>query len=458
MSERSVINTLAGQAAPLLTADVRYGIVITRHSLFQPVEWTKSTPFIVDEVRVPANNPFQFGGDCNFEYTKSATLLGDVALRIEIPPHTVTNTVNPLNPPGAAYFVDHLGFAFIDKLDLNYAQNRLYEHNKYSLYFRYRQRHTKETTEHYNQIIFGDKTTAERTALLLNGTPQGQPLYVPLDYEFSFAPHESIPLVSLSQRVRWTLRSENFSNLIVRPTDGTANVTFPAGGWRVEMALTVYHVCGAESDHFLKLTDNEYGLCYMIHQDQMQKSNVISFRTDNTTQVIQIANINRAIKNLKWALLPFHLQDNTGRNDYFMFNPQPPLPLPPGPGVAPGMALYNPIISWQMKSQSMIIRRQCDNNYDRFYIRRRLYPSQPGESIFEQSYSMYPLAINTSVGFLDYNNLNNVTLEILFGVGGTGIDPDDVTQTTAQQLLVIIWADDYNFWYLNRGNWTRAFN
>lgn len=457
MSERSVINTLAGQAAPLLTSDVRDTSSIVQHSLFQPTEWSKATPFVIDELRVPANNPFGFQADINFEYCKTATLLGDLAMELIIPPHQITNTLNPQQPVGDAYFVDHLGYAFIDTFTTNYAQNRVMEHNKYDLYFRYRQRHTRETQEHYNVIVFGDQTTQDRRVLLQQGTPQGQPLIVPIDYSFSFAPNESLPLVSLSQRVRWTLRSEAFSNLVVRPLDGSSTVT-ALGNWSVNLLLTLYHVCGAESDHFLNMTNDIDGLTYMIHQGQIQKSNLLAFTQSNVTQTIQLNNINRAIKNLKWALLPVHLQDNTGRNDYFMFNPQPPLPLPPGPGVAPGMAPYNPIIQWGLKATSLIIQRTKDNHFDRFYQRRRLFPSPPGESIFEQSYSLYPLALNSSLGFLDYNNLCNPNLEILFGVGGTAIDPDDVTQTQPQRLLLIVWADDYNFWYLNRGNWVRAFN
>lgn len=455
MSERNVINTLAGQAAPLLCADIRSVAAIETASLFQPTEWAKSTPYVIDEIAVPLCQPFNFGADCTFEYTKSATLLLRADLEITIPPHTVANTVNPANPPGQAYFVDHLGFAFINNLELHFGQNKVYDHGKYDLYFRYREKHLFETRDHINEMIYGDKTTAERTALLLNGTQPGQPLIVPLDYCWTQTPTSSLPLVSLSQRVRWTLRSENLDNLIVHPIDGTTVVT-PQGQWQVRLLLKVAHLTGAESNHFLEMTANVRGLTYLIHQSQRQFTTVIATQTSNATVPVQLGNINRAIKILRWALLPLHLMDNTGRNDYFMFNPQPPLPLPPGPGVNPGMTPYNPVVSWRLEATGLLVQRQIDNAYNRYLLRMDAFPSSPGESVFWQSYTMAAIAPNCTMGFIDYNNLPNPTLMINLGVNGTGVDPDN--GLLDQKLVVIVVADDYNFWYLNRGNWSRAFN
>lgn len=454
MSERSVINTLAGQAAPLLCCDVRSKGDIESCSLFYPTNWCKSTPFVIEEFAVPLSNPFGFGADCTFEYTKSATILLRSDLEITIPPHTVTNTLVPANPPGQAYFVDHLGFAFIDRLELHFGQNKIFDHSKYDLYMRYREKYLDETRDHINEMVFGDKTTAQRTNLLLNGTPAGQPLIVPLDYAWAQTPTSGLPLVSLSQRIRWTLRSENLNNLIVHPIDNTAVVT-PQGNWQVRLLLKVVHLTGSESQCFLEKTMATSGLTYLIHQSQRQLSDTISSGR-NAVKSIQLGNINRAVQILRWALLPIHLQDNTGRNDYFMFNPQPPLPLPPGPGVTPGMNPYSPIVSWGLTATGLTVQKDIDNYYNRYLLRFDLFPSAPGESIFFQCYSMGPIAPNCTLGFLDFNNLPNPTLVIQLGQNGTGLDPDN--NLLEQQLLVVIIADDDNFWYLNRGNWSRAFN
>jgi hypothetical protein len=454
MPERNVINCLAGQASPLLFGRVDQTAAIMSHSLFHPRKWTTSTPFVIDHIKVPSNSSFGFGQDVNFEYTKSASLLLDVALEITLPAATITNTVNPANPPGQAYYVDHLGYAFIDNLTLYYGQNKVFDHDKYDLYFKYRERFPNEIRDHVNDVVFGDKTTAERTALLVNGTPAGQPLIVPLYY--IDRPDAAVPLISLSQRLRWTLKSELLNNLIVRPTDGTATVTLPQGGVQVQLCLTVAHVTGAEADHMLSLTNGEAGLTYMIHQCQRQYTNTIATTQGNRTIAVQLNNFNRALKIVRWALLPFHLQDNTGRNDYFMFQPQPPLPLPPGPGVNPGMTPYNPIISWNITATGLIVQRQILNLYSKTYLRHFWSPASPGEEIFFQAYSIVPLLVNSSCGMLDYNNLPNPVLNIELGPGGTGTDPDNAL--LPQTLLIILSADDYNFWYFNRGNFTRAFN
>lgn len=456
MPERPALSTLAGQAAPLLFTDVRVALNIMQNSLFAPLEWSKCTPYVKDHIKVSSSVPFNYGADVNFEYVKSASVLLDSALSIQLPTHTITNTLNPLNPPGQAYYVDHLGFSFINRLELQYGQNRVYDHDKYDLYFRYRERNTREIMDLENDCIFGDKTSAERTNLLLNGTPIGQPLIVPLDYCWDGNTNCCLPLICLSQRVRWVLRSEPFSNLLVRPTDGSATVT-ANGPTQVELLLTVGHVSGAESDHMLRLTNDVSGLTYLIHQAQRQYTEVISSLVSGERSIL-MTNFNRALKIVRFALLPFHLQDNTGRNDYFMFNNNPPLPLPPGPGVNPGMNPYSAIVNWRIEATGLVIQRVIENLYSRAYLRRHCFPSPHGESIFFQAYSHLPLCKNTTDGFMDYNNLPNPTLHITLGQNGTGIDPDDVTGTLPQRLLCIIHADDYNFWYFNRGNWSRAFN
>lgn len=456
MPERPVISTLAGQASPLLFDDVREKLRVLQVSPFTPLMWDKCTPFVVDHVRVGSNTPFGWGNDVNFEFQRLASVLLDSALEIKLGPTQVTNGLVPANPPGQAYYVDHLGFAFINTLELHFGQNKVFDHDKYDLYFHYRERHAREIVDLYDDCIYGDKTTAERTQLLLNGTPEGKPLIVPLDYIWDGYTKGSLNLLCLAQRMRWVLRSESLSNLVVRPLDGTTNIaqaTLPV----VTLLLTVGHVSGAENDVMLLSTNSDSaGITQMIHQSQRQYSQVISTVANNAAPYVPINNFGRALKQIRWALLPFHLQDNTGRNDYFMFAPQPPAPIPPGPGVAPGMAPYTPVVNWRIEANALVIQRTIENLYSKAYLRKNIYPSPHGEEIFFQTYSLLPLAKNCAYGMLDYNNLPNPQLIIQLGTGGTGIDPDD--GVSPQRLLVIIHADDYNFWYFNRGNWTRAFN
>lgn len=455
MPERNAINTLAGQAAPLLLGDVSTPEGIMTHSLFQPTEWSKATPFVVDCIRIPCNSPFAFEIDVTAELTKCATLLIDASFEVLIPPHVVTNTLNPANPPGAAYFVDYLGYSFFNHISIHFGQNKVFDHNKDDLYFSFAERYTDETRSHILPIIYGDATTADRTTLLLNGTQPGKPMIVPIDYAWSLSPTSALPMVSLSQKIRWTFKAENLQHLIVHPIDGSANVEVaPGRKWDVNLLLQVVHTSGAESDHFLRMVSGVDGLTYLINQAQRNKEAIST--TQQGVVSVNIKNINRAIKILRFALLPSHLQDNTGRNDYFMFAPQPPLPLPPGPGVNPGMSPYSPIVEWAIKACGLIIQREIGNSYNRYQMRFPMFPSRAGEEIFFQSYSMMPLAPNSTLGFMDYNNLPSCNLEVQLGVGGTGVDPD--SPNSPQRLILILNALDYNFWYFNRGNWTRAFN
>lgn len=448
MPERNALATLAGQAAPLLLAEVEDRESIQYNSFFHPREWTKCTPHVCDEVVISPSNPFAFGIDCNFQYCKSAALIKDASLRIVAAPNTVTSS--DINPPGPAYYVDWLGYAFIKKMVMSYGSNTLYDLDKYDLYFRSRWRHTRETIDAIADCVLGDATTAERTQALVNGTT----LEVPLDLPFSRSTYKRLPVVSLSQKLQFTLTSEEFSNLIVRGVGSNAVVT-PNTNWQVFLVLQVVHLSGAEVDHFLQMTNHMKGLTYMIAQSQRQRSTTFANSQNNVSLQTQITGVNRAIKLITFALLPSHLQDNTGRNDYFMFNPQPPLPLPPGPPTA-GMTPYNPILSWSLEATGLIIQRIILEKYNRVYQRMQKFPSPHGEFIYHQSYAMYPLAEDSSSGFQDYNNLPTPTLILNFGVGGTGVDSDN--PANPQTLVLILQAEDINFWYVNRGNFSRSFN
>ena len=85
-----------------------------------------------------------------------------------------------------------------------------------------------------------------------------------------------------------------------------------------------------------------------------------------------------------------------------------------------------------------------------------LFPAPGGDELFFQNYTIQPLAVNAALGYLDYTNLNNPTLYVTFGVGGTGTDPDE--PLLPQKLRLIVIGFDYNFWFFKSGNLARAFN
>ena len=442
MPERQVLTSLTGTIAPLLSVDVSKKNELSMASFWLPREWKKCAGFVDDDVILTPLGMSGLNLDMTFEMPKNATYVSDMVLGIQLPPYVVTPPGNP------ASYVDHLGFAIIDHFDTHFGSNLVYTHTALDLYFDYRKRFGIERLDAYDRMIYGDTTTAQRSALLLNGTPPGSPLLVPLMQPFSFDPMSALPLVTLSQKTRYTLKANALANITTLPVPGTTIATTG----QTNFVLHVYHInpSGNESSLLLSLSRDDDGLVYMIHQHQRQSMDDFASIQTNFSIVEKLSGITKPLKDLTWALIPTRLTNNTGFNDIFFFAPNPPAPIPAG------MNVYSPIVDWRIEANGLVIQRRVDRDYTRLYKYWFYYDGFAGEDVFTQSYTRFPLAENACGGYLDYTNLNNPVLHITTGVGGTGIDP--LNAPNPQSLRVIVNARDYNFWFFKSGNWSRTFN
>lgn len=458
MPERQALTTLPGVVAPLLTVDTSDPRAVDYNSLYEPRQWKKSTPFVIDMMEIQPLGQSGLNLEMNFEIPKFATLMQDMCLRTVIPPSTVT-------PAGSVpYYADHLGFAIIDYFRINFGSNQVYTREKYDLYFQYRQALGIEKTFATNVMVFGDTTTAQRNALLVNG---GE-LITPLELPFSQAHSQTNPLLVLSQKSRYVLKTNPLQNIIVIPPLPAGGAVTQTSPWLFTLRVMIVHTTGDESAFLLNMSQEPDGIAYMIHQNVRQ--NADDFNSFQTNFVIneKLSAMTKPLQILDWALIPTKLQNNTGRNDVFMFAPQP-TPVPPG------MTAYNPIDHWRIEANGLVIQRDINPLYNQYYLHRMYHESFPGNEIFFQTYSEFPHSVNAACGYLDYTNLNNPVLYITMGVGGTGPDPDN--PSVPQSLRVIINAQDYNFWqdftlefsfnfltsfsvyrFFNSGNWSRSFN
>jgi hypothetical protein len=376
-----------------------------------------------------------------FELPKMAHFLLDLAVQKIAPTHAVAPAGNP------AYYVDHVGFADVDYFRINFTSNLNYERRNQDLYFNYRTAKTteKQTTDDY--LVGGNRTIAQRSAELANGFQT----ITDLDLPFSRHLTQAFPIHVLSQKTRFVYKSRPFLDIINTPIAGTT-VT-PNGSVDYQLLLRVAHVMGDEADIVLDMSRSKEGISYMIHQNVRQESDNNLTSTVTGSQInVRLANITKPIRYIRWALIPTKLINNTGRNDIFFFAPTPIL----GP-VPPGMTAYNPIQNWSINANGQIVQRVVTRDITRMWYWNKFHESIGGDEIFEQNYTEYPHAVNAAVGYLDYTNLNNPVLTITVGVGGFGFDPD-VGAPTPQAMTLIVNCEDYNFWYMHSGNFTRAFN
>lgn len=442
MPERQVITSLTGTASPLLTVDTANSSALDYASFWLPREWKKSTPFVVDELQVQSNGQTGLGMDMQFEIPKFGHMIFDLCYRWVAPPRA--NSVGSV-----AFYLDWLGYAALDYFRILFSSNMLFDRHSQDLYFKMRQTYTDEKREGLRYLVRGDQTIAQRTTDFLNGVE----LYVDMMLPFSTHFNMALPIVVLSQKTRFTMRLKPLQNIVnIQPFGGGGTVSTPNNGQDlIELIVKVVHVTGNEADLLIGMSRSDSGIAYMIHQPVRQSIDDFGSIQNGFHINEKLSGITKPIRYLEWALVPTKLINESGRQDPFFFAPQPVLgPMPPG------ATAYQPIVGWHITANGQIVQRFVHRNYNRVYDHIKWNESSPGDEIFRQFYSMYPHSVNAACGYLDYTTLNNPVLTITMGTGGTGTDPD--IPANPQLLRVVVNCEDYNFWFLKSGNWSRTFN
>src|ERR1700733_13853119 len=197
MPERSVLSSLIGTAAPLLTVETSDPQELEYCSAFLPRNWAKTTPFLVDDIIIGPNNPTNFGVDMTFEIPKLATVLTDIVVRSELQPATVVPAGN------TASYNDFPGFAMWDEIRMIFGSNVLFTIQAYDLYIKWRTLLNIERQEAIRPLILADSSTAFRSNFLLTGGQLLTPLWIP----FSLDTAGCYPLIVLAQKTRFILRT-----------------------------------------------------------------------------------------------------------------------------------------------------------------------------------------------------------------------------------------------------------
>jgi len=445
MPQKEAIRTLTGVAAPLLTvatisgdagglSDADVQDLIDRNSPWVPRQWIQTPMFVTqDQEYTPSTPVTRIGGQVLFEIPKNMTYIEDMILKVILPPLIGGVGTTFL------YWVDFLGFALINQMKVMYSVNTNLQIQKWSFYRKYSKWLENEQKASLDPLIYGNTTTAQRSALAVNGGV----LYIPLLLPFREDTSNALPMVTLAQKLKLQFDIEALNNLIV--TDSPTQV---AQNGQIEYVLLVnaVHVTGSESSNIYNKCQRSQGIGYMIHEPVIQNIDTFANNTSGVELRTKIVNISRPIQALYWFIIPDNLINNTGTNDFFMYNPNPPLPIPPG------MAAYNPPVRWRIEANGLTIQDRLDIEYSRWYKSNKYHKAQAGEYLIFQTYSLAPEAINAALGYMDYGNLNNPTLFLTMGVGGTG-----TYLGAPQSIRVILEGLDYNFWFFQGGDWNKAF-
>jgi hypothetical protein len=445
MPQKEAIRLLNGVAAPLLTvatvsgdstglSDEQVQQQIDSNSPWVPRQWIQTPMFIMQHQEYSPSTPVtRIGGQVIFEIPKNMTLIEDMVLKVILPPLVGGVGTTFL------YWVDFLGFAMMNEMKVMYSNNTNYTVQRWSWYRQYAKWLENEQKAAIDQIIYGNTSTAQRSALAANGGT----LYIPLLLPSRVDTSNALPMVTLAQKLKLMFNIEALANLIQ-----TDSPTAVAQNGQIEYSLLVnaIHTTGSESVGFYNKCQRAQGISYMIHEPVIQNVDSFANTTNNVELRAKIVNISRPLQIIYWFMIPDNLINNTGTNDFFMYNPNPPLPIPPG------MAAYNPPTQWRIEANGVTIQDRIDIDFVRWYLAQKYHKGQAGEYLLFQTYTLAPEAINAALGYMDYGNLSNPTLFIQMGLGGTGTFGGQ-----PQSIRVFLEGVDYNWWFFQGGDFTKSF-
>lgn len=439
MPEKQTITALTGTVAPLVTVDTSDADRLDYNCMFCARQWKKTTPFVIDNLIIEPLGTSLLGVEMSFEIPKLATLLSDMVLTCNVPPVTIT-------PPFAqAAYVDYLAYAIIDTFKINFGSNQLYVREGLDLYVDKVYALGIEKSDAVDKMVQGNKTLAQRNGFLQTGGS----LITPLNLPFSSHQSMALPLVTLSQKLRFTFKSRALQNITTLPAAVPGTVLTPQGPFDFKLKILVVHPTGDEAANLLKMSQQSDGIAYMIHQNVRQNSDDFQSFQNNYEINCKMSGITKPLKVAYWGLIPTKLQNDTGTNDFYCFTPQPtPVPV--------GMSPYSPVDHWSIEANGQIIQRAVTADYNQVYQHQMYHESFVQRGLFFQTYSEYPHSVNAACGYMDYTNLNNPVLKVTLGLGGTG--PDPYNPLVPQSLRLIFNCLDYNWLFFKSGNCSRTFN
>lgn len=434
MPERSLLTTLAGAVSPLIT-DRSTPEAIDENSVWLNRDWGKCTDYLKEDLVMDPPSSVM-NQESAWEIPKLAHLISGICLELTLPPATVVPVGAPVS------YNDFTAYALLDYFNIIFAANLNYNRQDNDLIFHYYKALNGFVRGAVDQLVGGNLTLAQRSLDVVNGRTYFLDMFLP----FESSPSMALPLTTLSQKLRFVFKSKPLANFLFNPTGATVT---QVGVPQFRLRMKVVHLTGDEGDMFMDLSNDKFGLSYLIHQNIRQ---VAQFSATGAQEIaIPLTGIVKPIKNLYFALIPEKLRNNTGRNDQFFFTANPTV----GP-VPPGLTPWGGIIDWRVESNGLQIQRPLPNVYNRIGDHYKYNPQSPyGQEIYELEFSEMPHAPNTNKGYMDFSNLNNPILYLRTGPGGTGADPD--VPANPQVITTIVNAKDFNFWYIKNGNFTKAF-
>jgi len=332
--------------------------------------------FVVRKDIYPDTSGFTWAGKPIFRLPSIADKVGPIQLVSEIGPLTATGDPNPL-------FLDFLGYELFDRIDLIYSTSELFQITPENLYIGYRQMLTSEQQYSTSQLVAGDLSPTERTAL----AKTNQYLVTDLIFPHTKGTSRWMEIMQLAVEPRVEIYLRSLSD--VANTVGTA----PAASFlNFFLRCTFLFIDADERDAITARTESEDGIIRLIDDF---KAEWLEIPLGTVGEIsLKLNNFRTSTKRLTFVVR--HKTDLTTPLAKNYFN-------------------LIPIQSWYIEEAGGRIIEPINSRYNVYYLNPLYHVGLSSVPIYEHSFAISPDDMLNATGSLNMGNTTNLLLKINVG-------------------------------------------
>ena len=351
-------------------------------SLFLYKGHSNATNYTSEIKQITAKSAGGFGGKTVFEIDLNADFLGKVVLEIPLSALTVTgDTVTQA-------FIDFLGFALCESIEVEYGTNRLPKVLMQELHaFWYDKMCHHNEQPMVDDLVAGNKTAAQRHTL----ATAAQTLYIELPLFWVHYMQTYLHQHSQAQVLRISITHPSLQKLTTHAgTDGTEACTMTSP----ILHSFFYHVENAESNMITAMHRANQGVLYSI--PDIERVNQVPVDSGATSAVVKLDNLRLPVRGLVFFLRTTTDQNSAGgntANNYFN---------------------YQAITSFKVVSSAGDIVRSQKDVFNRKVYQPKLFDSIPGDYVYVWFWDPEPSDKKDGQGHLSLASGSGVQLELVF--------------------------------------------
>jgi hypothetical protein len=368
--------------------------------------------FLVRKDISPDITGVALGGQSQYKIPLIADKVGNLQLIFTL------NALGNTNPADQPAYVDFVGYAAIESIQLNFSTNDIYTIYPLEHWKKYRQQYDLEQREAASVLVGGDLSITQRRAAAL----ANQTFIVDLNLPFTRGTSRWLELIQFSMEPRIVVKWKKLEDIV----ESTFPLTLTGGGLGDNPIIkaTMIYLDGDERDDNTSRVEKEHGIIRLFDEFKLE-TQVIPTGTTGQYK-LKLNNFKTTAKSCGFIIRPQVALQTPWQDDYF--------------------GTLQPVVQWWLEESGGKLIEPIFDIYNRYYMHSQYHRAPPGEYIYEHYFCMTPDDLLNASGSYNFGNTTNLTAVVDFG-----------TVVLSEPMQIDFLVHEYNFNQHVRGDWIKCF-